>query len=434
MVAQIEPSSHRVLQYDPQGHRMGAIGTLAAQLALIWGVLWTMGAVQDRLLPPALGMLSLILALGAMILAPRRVVMEFPISFSILGIFTIIISSIIWTVDSLATGASIRALIPAMLGIVIVGGLLTLKDVGDALIWAVRLGVAITYVGLIIDPATRLHVGVESGGVEDYAGWHGYFNHKNNMAGFLVLAIPTILIFHRAGIIKWLTLGAIGVLLVGSTSATGVSAAFFATVAWVWLRLYHMQAKEDRRDSTLLFLVSVVGALGVIAAALSSIATITSAYGKDTTLSGRTQIWEASFDAFIRQPWLGHGFGGLFFREQVSVETAEIWRQVGFDNSHAHNGPLDMALQIGLVGLAIFLVLWVSTYRRGWQAITTQPDLGIWVVAVISANLLMALSEDAFSAGWIAIFALMKMLLMRRDESLRRPGLREQIVAKWAYR
>jgi len=362
------------------------------------------------------------------------VIMEFPISFSILGIFTIIISSVIWTVDSIATGASIRALLPAMIGIVIVGGLLTLKDVADALIWAVRLGVLITYVGLAIDPATRLHVGVESGGVEDYAGWHGYFNHKNNMASFLVLAIPTILIFHRAGIIKWLTLGAIGVLLVGSTSATGVSAAFFVTVAWVWLRLYHIQAKEDTRDSTLLFLVSVVGALGVIAAALSSIATITSAYGKDTTFSGRTLIWEASFDAFLRQPWLGHGFGGLFYREQVSSETAEIWRQVGFPNSHAHNGPLDMALQLGLVGLAIFLVLWGSTFRRGWQNINTQPDLAIWVVSIMSANLLMALSEDAFYAGWIAMFALMKMLLMRRDESLRRPGLREQTVAKWAFR
>jgi O-antigen ligase len=369
-----------------------------------------------------------------MIVAPRRVIMEFPISFSILGIFTVIISSIIWTVDSFATGVALRALIPAMLGVVIVGGLLTLKDVADALIWAVRIGVAVTYIGLIIDPTTRLHVGVESGGVEDYAGWHGYFNHKNNMAAFLVLAIPTILIFHRNGIIKWGTLGAIGVLLVGSTSATGVSAAFFVVVAWVWLTLYHNQAKEDTRDSTLLFLVSVVGALGVIAAALSSIATITSAYGKDTTFSGRTQIWEASFDAFLREPWLGYGFSALFFREQVSPETAEIWRQVGFANSHAHNGPLDTVLQIGLVGLAIFLVLWISTARRGWNAISSQPDLGIWIVAVMSANMLMALSEDAFSAGWIAVFALMKMLLMRRDESLRRPGLREATVSKWAYR
>ncbi len=129
MVAQIEPASYRVLQYDPQGHRMGAIGTLAAQLALIWGVLWTMGALQDRLLPPPLGMLTLILAIGAVILAPRRVIMEFPVSFSILGIFTIIISSVIWTIDPAATGASIRALIPAMIGIVIVGGLIVVGRV-----------------------------------------------------------------------------------------------------------------------------------------------------------------------------------------------------------------------------------------------------------------------------------------------------------------
>lgn len=413
---------------------MGAVGTLAAQLALIWGLMWTMGALQDVLIPPAAGILVLLLALGAVVLAPRRVIMEFPISFSILGIFTVIVSSVIWTIDPFATGASIRALIPAMLGVVIVGGLLTLRDVVDAILWAVRFVVVITYVGLATVPSTRLHVGVESGGIEDYRGWHGFFNHKNNMAAFLVLAIPTILIFHRAGIIKWLTLGAIAVLLVGSTSATGLSAAFFVVIAWVWLRLFHTQSQEDTRDSTLLFLVSVLGSLGVVAAAASSIATITSAYGKDTTFSGRTQIWEASFDAMLRQPWFGHGFGALFYRDQVSSETAEIWRQVGFRNSHAHNGPLDMALQIGVIGTAIFLVLWASTLRKGWSVISSQPDLGIWVVAVMSANLLMALSEDAFSAGWIVVFALMKTLLMRRKESLRRPGLREGKPAKWAFR
>ncbi len=413
---------------------MGPVGTLAAQAALVWGVIWTMGAIREIIIPPALGTLALLLALGAALLAPRRVIMEFPISLSILGIFTISIASVTWTVDPVATQASVRALIPAMLAIVIVAGLLTLQDLVDALIWAIRIVLVVTVVSLILFPWTRLHVGVESGGVDDYAGWHGLFNHKNNMTEFLVLAIPTILVFHRNGIVKWMTLGVIAVLMVGSTSATGLSAGFFVVVAWVWLTIYHSQQKEDRRNSTLLFLSSVVGALAIVAVALSSIATITSAYGKDTTLSGRTLIWEASIDALMRRPLFGHGFGALFWREGVSPETAEIWRQVGFDASHAHNGALDLALQIGFVGLGIFLVLWVSTLWRGWQAISLQPDLGIWVVCILSANFLMSLSEDTFYGGWLGVFALLKTLLMRRDESLRRPTWREQPDQKWAYR
>jgi O-antigen ligase len=434
VVAQLEPTSHRVLQFDPQGHRMGPIGTLAAQAGLMWGLMWVMGALQDLLIPPAAGVLCLALALGSAMLAPRRVIMEFPISLSILGVFTLSIGSVIWTVDALATQANIRALIPAMMGVVIIGGLLTLRDLMNAIIWTVRLVLVITVAGLVLVPTTRLHAGVESGGVEDYAGWHGFFNHKNNMAAFLVLAIATILVFHRAGIVKWMTLGVIAVLLVGSTSATGLSAGVFVVLAWAWLVVYHTQAREDARNATLLFLISVLGSLAVIGAAFASIQTVTSAYGKDTTFSGRTLIWEATIDAISRRPWLGHGFGALFWRERTSPATAEIWRQVGFENSHAHNGPLDLVLQIGLIGLAVMFVLWVSTAWAGWAAITTQPDLGIWVVCVLSANLLMALSEDVFFGGWFAVFGLMKMLLMRRDESLRRPGWLEQPIDKWAFR
>jgi exopolysaccharide production protein ExoQ len=434
VVAQLEPTDHRVLQYDPQGHRMGPIGTLAAQGALVWGLIWNMGVIQDLLIPPAAGMLALMLALGAAMLAPRRVIMEFPISFSLLGILTISVASVMWTVAADATQANLRAIIPAVLGMIIATGLLTLRDTMNAFIWAIRIALLITVIALVLFPATRLHVGVESGGVEDYAGWHGFFTHKNRLSGFMVVAIPTLLVFHRNGIVKWLTLGTIGVILVGSTSATGLSAAFFVVVAWVWLVIYHTQSREDARNATLLFLTSVLGFLAVVTAAFASIQTVTSAYGKDTTFSGRTLIWEASIDAIGRRPWLGHGFGALFYRERVSSATAEIWRQVGFENSHAHNGLLELLLQVGFVGGAIFGVLWASIAWRGWEAIAKQPDLGIWVTCVVSANLLMSLSEDVFTLGWIAIFGMMKMLLMRRDESLRRPGWLGHQIDKWALR
>lgn len=434
MVAQLEPNSHRVLQFDPQGHRMGPLGTLAAQGALIWGLMWTLGAVQNLFLPPITGSLAFILAVGAFMVAPRRVVMEFPISLSILGAYTITIVSIIWTIDRVATESSIKGLIPAMIGVMMVGGLLTLRDLMNAFIWCIRIVIVITVLALIAIPASRLHQGVQGGVVGHYPGWHGLFIHKNNMGAFMVLALPTVLVFHRPGIIKWGTLGLLGILLAGSRSATGFTAGAFVVLAWIWLLLYHNQAREDARNATLLFLTSVLGALAVISTAVASVATITSAYGKDTTFSGRTLIWEASLDALWREPWLGYGFGALFWLDGVSPETAEIWRQVGFRNSHAHNGPLDLALQIGLVGLAIMMVLWVSIVWRGWEAISSQPDLGIWTICFASSNFLMSISEDVFYGGWLAVFALVKMLLMRRDESLRRPGWLEQPIDKWAFR
>ncbi len=431
MVAPLE-QTHRVPQFDPQGHRLGPIGTLAAQAGLIWGLIWVAGALGDLLLPPALGVFALALALGVVLLAPRRLVMEFPVSLSVMGLICLAVGSVLWSVDPASTSAVQRALLPATFAIFIAAGLLTLKDFTDALIWCIRIVVVVTCVALIIFPSSRVHVGVQSGGVEDYAGWHGLFNHKNNMMEFFVFAIPTILIFHKQGIVKWLTLGVIGVLSVGSTSSTGLSAGFFVVVAWVWLYAYHSQSKEDRRDSTLLFLTSLIGSLAIISVALSSFGTLTNAYGKDTTLSGRTLIWEAVIDAILRRPLLGHGFGALFNRENVSNETSEVWRQVGFAASHAHNGALDLAQQLGLIGLAVFMILWASIVWRGWEAIARQPDLGIWIMCIVSSNLLMSFSEDVFFGAWFAIFGFMKMLLMRREESLNRPSWTEGPLDKWA--
>lgn len=427
MAAPVETRS--VPHFDPQGHQMGPIGTIATQASLIMGLIWALGGLTQFLLPPSIGVLTLMPVLGAMLLAPRTVVMQFPVSFSILGIYSISIASIAWTIDDAATSSGLRGLIPAMLAVTLAGGLLSLRDFMDGMIWAIQIVLIMTVVALLLFPETRLHVG---GGAEgnDYAGWHGFFNHKNNLTPFLAMSIPAILTFHKPGVIKWVSLSVIAVLLVGSTSATGIMAAFFTTVVWVWIKIY--QNQEDARNSTLLAFVSLLGSAAVVGAALSSLATITSAYGKDTTFSGRTEIWEASLDALGREPWLGYGFGALFWRDGISNETAEIWRQVGFEASHAHNGPLDLALQIGLVGLAIFAVLWISTLRGGIRAIHSQPDLGIWVVSVMLGNLLMALSEDVFYGGWVGLLAVMKMLLMRRPEALNRTSYRETPVQKWA--
>ena len=112
-------------------------------------------------------------------------------------------------------------------------------------------------------------------------------------------------------------------------------------------------------------------------------------------------------------------------------ETAEIWRHVGFEASHAHNGALDLALQIGLVGLLVFTVLWLSTIRSAWAKLDSSPDLSIWILAVLASNFIIGLSEDVFFGGWIALFCAMKVLLMRRESSLLQPSWRDGIP-RWA--
>ncbi len=406
---------------------MGPLGTLACQISIVLGLMWSFGAVAALFLPTSVGLLSLLPVMGAAILAPRSLVMQFPVSISVLAMCTLATVSFMWTVDPFASSVVIRALMPAIFAVILAAGLLPLRDVGDAVVWSVRLTIVVTFAALAVFPETRVHLSDDIY-VPDYPGWHGLFTHKNKLSPFLVFGIASVLIFDRSLLAKVGTLGLIGILLVGSQSATGVSAGVLIVVAYVWLRIY--QSQEDLRTSTIFFASSVAGFVVLVIGVIMSIATITSAYGKETTFSGRTYIWEASIDAIERRPLFGYGLGALFYRDNVSPETAEIWRQVGFKNSHAHNGPLDLALQVGLVGLAIFTVLWLTTFAKGWRALRVDPDLGLWVVAVLFAQLFMALSEDVFFGGWMAVVGMMKLLLLRRPESLHAPRIAD--MSRWA--
>ncbi len=413
--------------FDPQGHRMGPVGTIACQASVVLGLFWAFGALAAFFLPPSVGMITLMPVAGALFLAPRTLVLQYPVSLSVLGLVGLTATSIAWTIDSFATGVLLRGTVPAVLAVILAAGLLPLRDLGTAMVWAVRLTILITIVALAIDPSTRTHISTDPY-LPDYPGWHGYFSHKNKLTPFLVFGIATVLTFDRSFVLKWGTLGLTGILLLGSTSATGISGAFLIVVAWVWLRIY--QSQEDLQTSTIFATLSLAGFVITVIGVVASLATITSAYGKELTFSGRTFIWAASIDAIQRRPALGHGIGALFWQEGVSPETAEIWRQVGFPNSHAHNGALDLALQIGLIGLAVFTVLWFSTFGRGWQALRTDPELGVWVVSVLFAQMFMSISEDVYLGGWLAVLCAMKVLLMRRQSSLHAPSISE--MKRWA--
>ena len=77
--------------------------------------------------------------------------------------------------------------------------------------------------------------------------------------------------------------------------------------------------------------------------------------GKDSTLSQRTIIWAAAWDAAVKRPILGYGFAafwkGLYGPSQSVVLIA------GWGLEQAQDGFLDVWLEVGVVGLALFAAM-----------------------------------------------------------------------------
>lgn len=74
--------------------------------------------------------------------------------------------------------------------------------------------------------------------------------------------------------------------------------------------------------------------------------------GKDPTLTGRTEIWASLMRLSDKHPWLGYGYKA--FWTPTSVPAAVVRKETNWDVPSAHNGWLDLLIQLGWTGVLLF--------------------------------------------------------------------------------
>ena len=137
--------------------------------------------------------------------------------------------------------------------------------------------------------------------------------------------------------------------------------------------------------------------LGSLAAAAGLLDGVLAALGKDPTLSSRTEIWSQSMQLVLERPLLGQSIAS-FWQQQI-VETTGMW----FPN--AHNGYLQLAIELGLVGLSLFLFQLSTTVVRslGWTPLRDRAALWPYCVAtfVLVYNLWEVATVQESSILWV---------------------------------
>lgn len=109
----------------------------------------------------------------------------------------------------------------------------------------------------------------------------------------------------------------------------------------------------------LILLILLVGSSTTIL--LGNWENLTISLGRDPTLSGRTELWDAAFDMIAARPWLGYGFQAFWIDDGAATY---IWKIVQYKPPHAHNGYINIALDLGLIGLFLFVLNLLLTYSR----------------------------------------------------------------------
>lgn len=115
-------------------------------------------------------------------------------------------------------------------------------------------------------------------------------------------------------------------------------------------------------------------------------------FGRDATLSGRTVIWSFSWQSYLQHPWLGYGYGAFW---TSSSPAARFWSYYNMNVPNAHNGYLQLLVDVGPLGLGLFLTALFVFIARGLRLLIQfrQPYL-VWVAGFTAYFLCLNFAES----------------------------------------
>ncbi len=151
-------------------------------------------------------------------------------------------------------------------------------------------------------------------------------------------------------------------IIILAESATSLVLAILAAVFMGMIGTF-WRAVSRVRSLPVLMIISVVALVGfgvLIAMSMFSegpVDAFLGAVGKDSTLTGRTELWEHAQRLIRENPYFGLGAEGFWLPNRGDAQSLlEYFYKAVYVRFSFHNSYLEIAVQLGLVGLFFFLV------------------------------------------------------------------------------
>ena len=170
-----------------------------------------------------------------------------------------------------------------------------------------------------------------------------------------------------------------------SYSATAMGIIFLGVASIILLN----SMKNRVKIITTIFLSFAVFSWFMLIYSNTILANATSAFGRDDTFTGRTEIWNQAFKVAERHPHLGTGFGAYWGLEKQMTEV------VGGGNS-GHNGLIDVYVETGQVGVILLLVLLLSFFFKIRRQFDYSFDLGTFGLCILVMSIVSNYTESQF--------------------------------------
>lgn len=280
----------------------------------------------------------------------------------------------------------------------------SMKEQLKLLGWMYGIAVVMSFLFIGALPKYGIMGGVHAGT------WRGIYNHKNTLGKVIVPGITIFLLLasssKKYSWLFWMAFSLAFILLLRSSSTSSLLNAITLIAASISFRVFRW------RDNFMVPSTIAIGSFAAIFYVVVSVTTeaILKALGKDATLTGRGDMWPYIFEMIGYKPFLGYGYGAFWYGPDTP--SFYIWQATGWTPPNSHNGFLDLWLQIGLIGLLIYLFgFFAATLPRALYWVrATKTSEGLWpltymtymLVANISETTLM-IQNDLFWVMYVAI-------------------------------
>ena len=156
-----------------------------------------------------------------------------------------------------------------------------------------------------------------------------------------------------------------------------------------------------RKSAAIFLYVTISVAASYVILILGVGSGLVEAIGREATLTGREFLWEVVLNdgstgvarlygipRFVESPWFGAGYENFWIGDRLQI--------LGFFGNQAHNGYLEIYLNLGWLGVMLIGAIIVSGYRHTITWFREDADVGRLRVAFFLICLLYNFTEAAF--------------------------------------
>lgn len=192
---------------------------------------------------------------------------------------------------------------------------------------------------------------------------------------------------------------------------------FVLGAAFLWLYV------RDRLSPSHYYVILFFLAFAVIGIILN-LDFVLGLFNRTPTFTGRVPMWAILLrDVFPQNPWLGVGFGTIWSNVNFRLKMRDLtgW---GFPLVIGDNGFLDLLLNLGVIGLLLFLLNYVKAWvGAGWFFLRKLSLEGsfpfIFMVFTLFANLTFSLFMETEVFIWMIIVALMVISTRKKNDNFK---------------